>query len=272
MRRLEHRRSRKIANTVIADPERHTVIDDETGVRSIQAANLTMPEEELARVWSPMHLERLARTYWRYLSRVCLGLIRVHYSETERQVVFITRPFVLLRFHAPEYEVSASRGIVRWRIKDGLLVDQRGRHGDGYLEIDVRRDDTDEPGMAIVRVEVEVANFYPSLWYGIAKWFYANTQSRIHVIVTHGFLKSLARLDFQESRVGRFARWGVGTGRPPGSLLDQIEQAGEGNGAAPRPQPPPVDVTEGDTPWPAWAVLVAAALALAGAFLLSRRD
>ena len=32
-----------------------------------------------------------------------------------------------------------------------------------------------------------------------------STQSRIHVIVTHGFLRSLARLDLAESRVGRLA-------------------------------------------------------------------
>ncbi|MBA2262234.1 MAG: hypothetical protein H0W03_06155, partial [Solirubrobacterales bacterium] len=53
--------------------------------------------------------------------------------------------------------------------------------------------------------EVEVANFYPALASGIATWFYVNTQSRIHVIMTHGFLRSLARLDLAQSRVGRYA-------------------------------------------------------------------
>ncbi|MCW2992161.1 MAG: hypothetical protein JWM73_2755, partial [Solirubrobacterales bacterium] len=38
------------------------------------------------------------------------------------------------------------------------------------------------------------------------RWLYTNTQSRIHVLVTHGFLRSLARLKLAESRVGRFAR------------------------------------------------------------------
>ena len=48
-----------------------------------------------------------------------------------------------------------------------------------------------------------------------ARWFYANTQSRIHVLVTHGFLRSLARLELEESAVGRFAepRDGDGDGR-----------------------------------------------------------
>ena len=58
---------------------------------------------------------------------------------------------------------------------------------------------------ARVHVEVEVANFYPALASGVARWFYAATQSRIHVIVTHGFLRSLARLDLAESVVGRYA-------------------------------------------------------------------
>jgi hypothetical protein len=34
---------------------------------------------------------------------------------------------------------------------------------------------------------------------------YNATQSRIHVIVTYGFLRSLARLDLAESKVGRLA-------------------------------------------------------------------
>ena len=33
---------------------------------------------------------------------------------------------------------------------------------------------------------------------------YKLTQSRLHVLITHGFLRSLARLDLAESRVGRF--------------------------------------------------------------------
>ena len=114
------------------------------------------------------------------------------------------RPFVLLSFKAPEYEMDATRGIVRWRIEKGVLVSKAGR-GRGYLEIDVQRRPPGPDGRAILHVEVEVANFYPSLASGIGNWFYANTQSRIHVIVTHGFLRSLARLDLAESRVGRFA-------------------------------------------------------------------
>ena len=56
-----------------------------------------------------------------------------------------------------------------------------------------------------MHVEVEVANFYPAIATWVARWFYVNTQSRIHVIVTHGFLRSLAKLELEESAVGRFA-------------------------------------------------------------------
>src|ERR687895_2808835 len=113
MRLLNGTRERQVADAVIRDPEEHTSFDEHGAVRSIQAADLTMPEQELDAIWSPMHLERLARTYWKYLSRVTLGLIRVAYTPTERAVVLIGRPLVLLRFGAPEYELDADRGIVR---------------------------------------------------------------------------------------------------------------------------------------------------------------
>ena len=95
------RGERRVADAVIRDPEEHTVMDARGAVRSVQAADLSMPAQELDAIWSPMHLERLARTYWKYLSRVTLGLIRVAYTPTERLVVLITQPFVLLRFDAP---------------------------------------------------------------------------------------------------------------------------------------------------------------------------
>src|SRR5688572_12249540 len=122
MKLLSPTPERRIANSVIADPERHTTMDRSGAVRSIQAANVDMPGPQLEAIWTPMHLERLARTYWKYLSRVTLGLIRVEYTPQERAVVLLARPLVLLRFGAPEYELSADRGVVRWPIRDGLLV------------------------------------------------------------------------------------------------------------------------------------------------------
>ena len=69
MKLLNRQGERRIANAVIADPEEHTVMDASGAVRSIQAANVDMPEDELLALWQPVNLERLARTYWKYLSR-----------------------------------------------------------------------------------------------------------------------------------------------------------------------------------------------------------
>jgi hypothetical protein len=234
---------RRVAAALLHGPRDTTVMDENGAVRSVQTADLTMPAADLDSLWSPMYLERLARTYWKYLSRVSLGLIRVRYTETERAVVLIGRPFVLLRFHPPDYEMGADHGLVRWRIRDGVLVAQRDR---GYLEIEVWRRPAEQQGFANAHVEVEVSNFYPALSVWVARWFYANTQSRIHVLVTEGFLRSLARRELEESAVGRFAA--LEEGLPP--------------------QPP---VTIGDTPWPLVLALSASATAAAALVLRRRR-
>jgi hypothetical protein len=174
-------------------------------VRSVQSGDVLLPETELDKLWTPMYLERLARTYWRFLSRATLGLVRVEYTESERYVVLLSRPLELIAFRAPEYEMDGSRGVVRWRIMRGVLVARRGHHGDGCLEIDVTRCPTDGQGRGRIHVEVEVANFYPAIASSVGRWFYVATQSRIHVLVCYGFLRSLARLDLAESKVGRFA-------------------------------------------------------------------
>jgi hypothetical protein len=192
-----------------------TSVDEHTGaVRSVQAADLLLSEETLRELWSPEHLERLARSYWRFLTRVTLGLIRVHYTESRRFVVLLVRPLKLLTFLAPEYELGADHGVVRWRIERGLLVARAGRGGKGHLQIDVRRHPNDggrdaggrDSDTTCLHIEVEVANFYPTIAFRLGRWIYSVTQSRIHVIVTHGFLRSLARLDLARSRVGRFER------------------------------------------------------------------
>jgi hypothetical protein len=204
---------RTAPDAAISDLDDHTVMDSRGTVRSIQAADVTMPADEMEALWTPMYLERLARTYWKYLSRVSLGLIRVEYAETERRVVLLRRPFVLLRFNAPEYYIQDGRGIVRWRIRDGVLVAKRDQ---GYLEIDVRRAEPDRPGYEQAHVEVEVANFYPAIAMWVTRWFYQATQSRIHVLVTYGFLRSLARRELEVSAVGRFA----GPGERPVNVGD----------------------------------------------------
>lgn len=207
------RKARNPARAMIVSPPRSTVIAKDGAVRSVQAAELTMEGAELDRLWTPENLENLARTYWRFLSRVTLGTIRVIYGEDERSVVFLGRPFTLLRLEAPEYQLERDHGKVTWRIRDGLLVARSGR-GCGFLAIDVRRlVDAGPGGQARIRIELEVANFYPAIAVGFSTPVYEVTQSSIHVLVTHAFLRSLARLDLARSRVGRLrarVRGGLG--------------------------------------------------------------
>jgi hypothetical protein len=194
-----------LARTTISSADEHTTTNAQGAVTSTQEADIDLPEEALAQLWNAHNLERLARTYWRFLTRITLGVVRMHYREDGRDVcLFGLAPLALLTFQVPEYELEEDHGVVRWRIEKGLLVSRRGHGGDGFLEIDVRRCPSDDPGRGRLHVEVEVANFYPAIASGFGRWIYANTQSRIHVIVTHGFLRSLARLDLAHSRVGRF--------------------------------------------------------------------
>jgi hypothetical protein len=227
MKLLNRIEEQHVANSVIADPEQSTTMDADGGVRSVQAANITMPANELDAIWTPTHLERLARTYWKYLSRISLGLIRVHYGDDERAVVFITRPFVLLRFHKPDYEIGAGYGMVTWRIEQGVLVAPSGR-GKGGLKISVFRPAEDDGASEDVTVTVtsEVENFYPMIagwgWFSrIGRAIYRFTQLRIHIIVTHAFLRSLARMDLEASKVGALA-----APQPPPQEQRALEQAG----------------------------------------------
>ncbi len=181
-----------------------TSVDPATGaVTSVQAADLTIEADALDAIWTPGDLERLARTYWRFLTRVTLGLIRVRYTERERSVVLLVRPLRLLTFQAPEYEMSATRGLVRWRIARGLLVARRGRDGGGHLQIEVVRGAGPGPRPR------------PSSRRGRGRQLLPGDRLRHQPaplqhhpvphprVITYGFLRSLTRLDLAESRVGR---------------------------------------------------------------------
>jgi hypothetical protein len=192
--------------TLVHEPRAGRSEGGATGSR--QVAEVTLPKSELEKIWTPEHLESLARTYWSFLSRFSLGLIRVLYSEDSREVVFLRRPFVLLRFHKPEYHYNADGGTVTWPINRGVLVAKRGR-GRGFLRLSVhRKPDEDGTGEVTVVVSSEVVNFYPAIAGGssrfsrFTRWLYEQTQLRIHVIVTHAFLRSLANLELEPSRVG----------------------------------------------------------------------
>lgn len=194
-----------IKGAVVHRPTDDTAVGSDGAVRSIQAADIDLPADAFGELWTPATLERLARTYWAFLSRCTLGLIRVAYREDGRDVVLLRRPLVLLSFKSPEYEMNDDRGIVRWPIDRGLLVARTGRGRDGYLEIDVRRRGTVGPGVERVNVEVEVANFYPQIAHWLSRFVYTNTQSRIHVLVTYGFLRRLVSRELEESVTGRYA-------------------------------------------------------------------
>jgi hypothetical protein len=183
---------------------------DDGTISTRQEAEITVPRKALDEMWKAEHLEDLARTYWAYLTRFSLGLIRVRYGESYREIVLLGRPLVLIRFHPPDYEMSRTRGAVTWRIARGLLVAPSGRDK-GYLRVAVERPEADSGEETTLRVSSEVAHFLPALSFPgssvfnrFGRWLYRFTQLRVHVIVTHGFLRSLGNLRLQRSRVGRF--------------------------------------------------------------------
>jgi len=194
------------ARALIVSPPRSTVIAHDGAVRSVQSAVLTMDGEDLARLWTPPNLENLGRTYWRFLTRVTLGLIRVVYDEDSRSVLFLARPLTLLRFDVPRYELEPDQGKVTWPIRDGLLVARSGR-GSGWLSLAVQRlPAAQDASRRELMIEVEVANFYPAIAAGLSTIVYEMTQSFLHVLVTHAFLRSLANLRLDVSRIGALAR------------------------------------------------------------------
>jgi hypothetical protein len=204
-RLLERHRRARARVTIVPVPRCRYAPDG--GVASMQLAEVTLPRWELERIWSPEHLERLARTYWAFLTRFFLGLLRVKYGPGTREVVLLARPLVLLRFGEPEYDIEVDRGTVRWPIESGLLVAPAGR-GRGYLRLSVSRP-SDDDGMPDVTAKVssEVVSFYPLLagwgWFSrIGRFIYEQTQLRLHVLVTHAFLRSLANLELERSVVG----------------------------------------------------------------------
>ncbi len=199
------RRQHRPASSVIVSPRKSTMISGDGAVHSVQTAELTAWPDDVDRLWNATNLENLGRTYWRFLARVTLGLIRVVYGVNERRVVFLGRPWTLLRFAAPQYTLQGDHGQIRWPIRDGLLVARAGR-GSGYLAIDVRRRENPDPGAPVnLRIEVAVRNFYPAIAAEFSRPVYEVTQNVIHVLVTHAFLRSLAKLDLAQSKVGRLA-------------------------------------------------------------------
>ena len=175
-------------------PDRLGKVPPTGAVESVQEAELRL-DEPASRIVSRSFLEWAARAYWRLITRFTLGLIRITSDADDRCVVLIARPLVLLRFYAPEYEVSEQEGSVTWRIKRGILVAGEGRDR-GSLRLAVEAMER-SAGRCRIRVRMEVQNFYPWLrgtgpFARVGVWIYAQTQQRIHRAVTRGFLRRLA--------------------------------------------------------------------------------
>ncbi|HEX3873258.1 MAG TPA: hypothetical protein VHW26_03855 [Solirubrobacteraceae bacterium] len=188
-------------NVRITDPGGRPTIDA-SGARSVQAAELTIGQSAVDALWSPAGLDRLGRTYWRFLRRLTLGLIRViHAPDARLLLVLLARPVVLLAFDPPEYVLDDDHRLIRWRIRGGLLVARpagpsrppAGPEPGGLLEIELRRIRATVPATAGVRLQIAVTGFDPAIARLLGPTVYAATQGRIHVILTHAFLRSLAR-------------------------------------------------------------------------------
>ena len=211
-RLLLARRRARARVRVVRQPESGSSADGSVTTR--QCAELTLSRVELERMWRPENLERLAATYWRYLGRISLGLLRMAYTPGSRELVVIGRPLVLLSFAAPRYELGSYEASVTYDMRGGLLVSPRRDGGQGRLRISVARPERAVGEAVTLTVTSEVANFYPL----IAGWgfgsragrlIYRLTQLRLHVLVTHGFMRSLAKLSLAPSYVGALSRQGV---------------------------------------------------------------
>ena len=168
---------------------------------------MTVDDALFERIWAPSTLELLARSYWRFLRRRSLGAIKVSYGPDSREIHLFTRRITLLRFHAPKFRTGDEFGEVEWPIERGLLVASQGRE-QGYLKMRVSHgEEGHHDGTESFTVTSEVANFYPwirgSGWFSrMGTWLYSQTQFRIHVWITKGFLRSLSDLPAEVLRRG----------------------------------------------------------------------
>lgn len=175
-------------------PDRLGKVPRTGAVESIQEAEHQL-DDPASHLVSRSFLEWAARAYWRLITRFTLGLIRVIDDGDDQCVVLLARRLVLLRFLAPDYEVTGERGSVTWRIKRGILVSTEGRDK-GSLRFSVSAMESSGESYRI-HVRMEVQNFYPWLrgagpFARVGVWIYAQTQQRIHRAVTRGFLRRLA--------------------------------------------------------------------------------
>lgn len=181
---------------LLPDPVR-TGLASTGGVTCEQEALVTVDPETLKGIWTPSTLELLARIYWRYIERRTGGLIKVRYAPDSQTVALFGR-FPLLRFSPPAFTTGSEEASVQWPIERGLLVARDGRD-QGFLRIAVKRQDRSDSDAPTLSVTSTVSNFYPWIrgtgrFARFGTWLYSQTQLRVHIAVTRGFLASLESL------------------------------------------------------------------------------
>jgi hypothetical protein len=167
-------------------------------VASIHQAELTVAVEGSEQLVGTGFVREVADEYWRFLSRISLGILRRHSEPDHVSLVVVSPRAALLRFRAPRYAASATSEEVEWGIDRGLLVAGRGR-GQGLLRISIERlaHSGRDPGKARLLMRMEVLGYYPRSrghgWFApMGAWIYGHTQAQIHRIVLRGFMRSLA--------------------------------------------------------------------------------
>jgi hypothetical protein len=137
----------------------------------------------------------MGHSYWRFVARRSLGLIRAM-EEPDGRVSLLVRAtrLNLLCFDPPRYERDASGASATWRIAGGALVMRRGR-GHGFLRLTLGRP-TGPPESKTIRAAMEVRGFYPLLRgsgrlaiAGAA--LYNLTQRVVHRAMARAYLRSL---------------------------------------------------------------------------------
>jgi hypothetical protein len=171
---------------VLVDPPEGTTISPDGGVQSVQAAELEVPAELAA----PAGAERVERAYWRSIMRATAGLVRVRAHPGGRELVVLgARPLTLMAFDAPSPEPVADGVALRWPIRRGLLV----ARGGGSLRVELRAHGEGAGGRVRARAEVGVEGYRPRVAALLGRPVYLATQARVHVLVTHAFLRALGR-------------------------------------------------------------------------------
>ena len=175
------------------------------GVTCEQEALITVDQSTFDEIWTPSTLELLARSYWEYIRSRTRGAIRVRYSDSQPAVVLFGR-VPLLRFRPPVFETAEDEASVSWPIDRGLLVARNGR-GHGFLRIAASRQPNEVGAARRLKVTSTVSNFYPWIRGGgrfarLGTWIYSQTQLRVHIAVTRGFLSSLDELPDEVIRRG----------------------------------------------------------------------